>query len=142
MRRPMLTQYRVNFAKKPGLLSKLARLLAQEKIEPRSIIATGIGEQYSIQFLARRDERLRERLESLGVEVREDLIFQLEIPREGWELHRLTQALAERRIRIQSLYSAVDGRSMTIVLSVDEPANAVALIEKLGFAPDYSIVAQ
>jgi hypothetical protein len=75
----------------------------------------------------------------MGISVREELIFQLEMPHHHWELHKLAKSLAEKQINILSLYSVVDGENMRIVLAVDQPENAVALIEKLGYNPDYSI---
>jgi hypothetical protein len=134
-----MTQYNVQFGTDRAMLEKLTRLLAKEKIDSRSVLKASIGEKTGIQFLAPKDPALREKLERAGVAVKEDLIFQLEIRNRHWDLHRLAQALAEKSINIVSLYSRIEGENMRIVLAVDEPANAVALIEKLGFEPDYSI---
>jgi hypothetical protein len=139
MRRPTMTQYNVQFGSDSVMLEKLTRLLVKEKIDFKSVLTTSVGDKTAIQFLAPKDPALRERLEKTGVAVQEDLVFQLELPNSHWELHKLAQALAEKSINIVSLYSSIEGESMRIVLAVDEPANAVALIEKLGFEPDYSV---
>jgi hypothetical protein len=139
MLKPTLTQYNVQFGSDPAILDKLTRLLVKEKIDFKSVLTTSIGSRTAIQFLAPKDRTLREKLESAGVAVQEDQIFQVELPNRHWELHKLAQALADKRINIVSLYSTIEGESMRIVLAVDEPANAVALIEKLGFEPDYSV---
>ena len=78
-------------------------------------------------------------MEGMGIDVREETVFQLEMPHHHSELHKLAKTLADKDINILSLYSVVEGENMRIVLSVDEPANAVAIIRKLGFNPDYSI---
>lgn len=139
MLRPTMTQYNVQFANDRVTLERLTRLLVKERIDFKSVLTTSVGEKTAIQFLAPKDPELREKLEKTGVSVQEDLVFQLELPNDPRELHKLAQALAEKSINIVSLYSRIEGENIRIVLAVDEPANAVALIEKLGFDPDYSV---
>ena len=92
-----------------------------------------------IQFLAPNNDALREGLRKLGIDVREELVFQFEMPHHPWELHKLAKSLADEEINILSLYSTVEDERMRIVIAVDQPANAMAVIEKLGFEPDYAI---
>lgn len=139
MRRPMMTQYNVEFPNKPGIHARLTRLLLREKIDFASMITTRVGRKTMIQFLSPKDDALRERLDRIGITVREELVFQVEIPHHHRDIHKLAHALALKDINILSLYSVVEGNNMRIVLAVDQPANAVALIEKLGYNPDYSI---
>jgi hypothetical protein len=139
MRRPTITQYNVQFQNTTGMLAKLTRLLVREKIDFKSVITTSVDGKTAIQFLASKDAALREKLEKTGAVVQEDLIFQLELPNHHWELHKLAKTLAEKDINIVSLYSTIEGDNMRIILAVDQPANAVALVEKLGFDPDYSL---
>lgn len=139
MLRPTMTQYNVQFVNDRITLDKLTRLLVKEKISFNSVLTTSVGEKTAIQFLAPKDRALREKLEKTGAVVQEDLVFQLELPNSPWELHKVTQALAEKSINIVSLYSRIEGETMKLVLAVDEPENAVALIEKLGFEPDYAV---
>ena len=139
MRRPMTTQYNVEFPNRPGMHERLTRLLIQKKVAYKSMVTAQVGDKTVIQFLAPKNDALREELAKMEISVREELVFQLEMPHHHWELHKLAKGLAEKDINILSLYSVVDGDNMRIVLSVDQPANAVALIEKLGYHPDYSI---
>ena len=139
MLRPTMTQYNVQFVNDRITLDKLTRLLVKEKISFKSVLTTSVGEKTAIQFLAPKDHAFREKLEKTGAVVQEDLIFQLELPNNPEELHRVAQALAEKSINIVSLYSRIEGETMKLVLAVDEPENAVALIEKLGFEPDYAV---
>jgi hypothetical protein len=139
MRRATVTQYNVQFATNRVMLERMTRLLVNERIDFKSVLTTTLGEKTAIQFLAPKDPALREKLLKTGADVREDLVFQLQLPNRHWELHRLARALAEKSINIVSLYSEIEGDNMRIVLAVDEPANAMALVEKLGFEPDYSI---
>ncbi len=139
MRKPGTTQYNVEFPTDAALHDKLQRLLARKRIDAQSVVTTRVDARTLVQFLAPRSDALREELKKLGVNVREELIFQFEMPHHPWELHKLAKSIAEEGINILSLYSTVEGDNMRIVIAVDQPANAVALIKKLGFQPDYSI---
>lgn len=139
MRRQGKTQYNVEFPADPVVHGRLKRLLAKRKVDPRSIVTTCVDDRTWVQFLAPKDDAFREDLKKLGVSVREELIFQFEMPHHHWELHKLAKSLAAEDINILSLYGTVEGEQMRIVIAVDQPANAMALIEKLGFDPDYAI---
>jgi hypothetical protein len=139
MRAPSKTQYNVEFPSDPAVQDKLTRLLARMKVDRATVVTTCVGSRTLVQFLAPKSEALREELKKLGVAVREELIFQFEMPHHHWELHKLAKSLATEGINILSLYSSVEGEQMRIVLAVDQPANAMAIIERLGFDPDYAI---
>lgn len=139
MRKSSKTQYNAEFPSDPALHKQLTRLLAKNKIDPKSVVTTCVDARTLVQFLAPKNDALRDDLKKLGVCVREELIFQFEMPHHQWELHKLAKSLAEEDINILSLYSTIVGEQMRIVLAVDQPANAMALIEKLGFDPDYAI---
>lgn len=139
MRKPTTTQYDVEFPTDAQVQAKVTRLLAKERVDQRSLVVTRVDGKTLVQFRAEKNDGLRERLERLGAAVREELVFQLEMPHNHWELHKLAKSLAEKDINILSLYTTIEGDNMRIVLAVDQPANAVALIEKLGFDPDYMI---
>lgn len=139
MRKPPTTQYNIEFPTSAATRARVARVLSSEKIDAKSLVESRVGGRTLIQVLAPQSEALREKLVRAGAEAREELIFQVEVPNHHWELHKLAKALAERDINILSLYTSVEGDSMRIVLAVDQPANAVALMEKLGFQPDYAI---
>jgi hypothetical protein len=139
MRRSTMTQYNVDFPSDSRKHAALTKTLLREKIDFQSLMTTRIGDRTMVQFLAPKNDALRDRLRKRGIAVREDLIFQVEIPHHHWELHRLAKTLAEKGINIESLYSMVDDTHMRIILAVDQPANAVALMESLGYNPDYSI---
>lgn len=139
MRQPTKTQYNAEFASDPAVHKRLMRLLAKNKIDAKSVVTTCIDSRTLVQFLSPKSDELRESLRKLGIAVREELIFQFEMPHHPWELHKLAKSLADEEINILSLYSTVEGERMRIVLAVDQPANAMAVIEKLGFEPDYTI---
>ena len=139
MHRKPTTQYNVDFPNKPGMHAQLVRFLIKKKIDFQSLVTTRVGRRIMIQFLAPRNDAFRDELEKMGIGVREDTVFQLEMPNHHSELHKLAKTLADKDINILSLYSMVEGENMRIVLSVDEPANAVEIVRKLGFNPDYSI---
>ncbi len=139
MNRTDLTQYRVSLRNAPRTYSMLTRLLAKEKIKANAMRTTTNGDRIAVQFLAPKSSRLRAKLEKTGASVEEDQIFQLELPNRAAELQRLTRALADAGITILSLYSVVEADMIRMVLAVDEPANAVELITRLGYDPDYYV---
>ncbi|MDP3541047.1 MAG: hypothetical protein Q8T11_01110 [Elusimicrobiota bacterium] len=136
---PSKTQYNVEFPTDPAVQERLERLLAKVKVDKNSVVTTRVGDRTLLQFLAPKNDDLRDAVKDLGVSVREELIFQFEMPNHHWELHKLATTLAAEGINILSLYSSVEGEQMRVVLAVDQPANAMALIEKLGFEPDYTV---
>jgi hypothetical protein len=139
MRKPAMTQYNVEVAEEPSVHAKIARLLVADKIPYKSMATIRLRDKTTIQFLAPKNDALRDKLMAIGIKVREEQIFQLELPRHPWELHRLAKSLAEKGINILSLYSKIEGDNMRIVLAVDQTANAVELIRTLGFDPDYTV---
>lgn len=134
-----LTQYDVELPNTPEDLSRVTRLLAREPVRFDALATASSGDRAVLRFLAYKDAGLRRRLSLPGVRVRECQVFELEVPNRHWELHQIAKTLAEKGIRILSLDSSVEGRNLRMVLAVDDPANAVALISKLGFEPDYSV---
>lgn len=139
MRQPAKTQYNAEFRSDPAVQKRLTRLLERNKVDAESVVVNCVNGRTMVQFLAPKDDGLREELRKLGVAVREELVFQFEMPHHPWELHKLAKSLADQEINILSLYSTVEGEHMRIVIAVDQPANAMAIVEKLGFDPDYVI---
>ena len=140
MRKATLTQYTVLLPNEPRRFAKLAKVLAKARIGARSVLTASSGRRASVQFLAHHDPELRRRLEENATEVQENLVFQFEAPNHPWELHRVTEALAEAGIRIISLFSKADGSRLKVILAVDQPANAVETISRLGYTPDYLVL--
>ena len=134
-----VTQYDIEVPDRPGELTKLTRLLAKESIRLDGLVAASIDDKAVLRFLAYKDAGLRRKLAKAGLRFRENQVFELEMPNRHWELHQLAKTLANRGINILSLHSAVEGENLRMVLAVDDPANAVALISKLGFEPDYAV---
>jgi len=139
MRQATKTQYNAEFDSDPALHKRLTRLLAKHSVDGEYVVTTCIESRTMVQFLSPKNDALRENLKKLGIDVREELIFQFEMPHHPWELHKLAKSLAAEEINILSLYSSIEGEQMRITLAVDQPANAMAIIEKLGFEPDYAI---
>lgn len=139
MNRADITQYRVSFRDAPRTRAMMSQLLATEKIRSEAQRTAKRGDRIEVYFLAQKSARLREKLERTGAAVAEDQVFQVELPKRGAALDRLTKALEDADIKIISLYSVVEGDSMRMILAVDEPANAVALASSLGFDPDYYV---
>jgi hypothetical protein len=139
MRKQTMTQYNVEFPNEPTVHAKLTRLLVKEKVPYKSVVTIRLGDKTTIQFLAPRNNDLREKLEKMAIRVHEEEVFELELPHHPYELHKLAKSLAEKDINILSLYSSVEGENMRIVLTVDQTANALELIRKLGFDPSYPV---
>lgn len=139
MRDTALTQYSVEFPDQPAVHAKLTRMLLKERIPYKAVVTVRVAGKATIQFLAPKNNALRAKLSMAGVSVREEAAFELEIPHHPWELHKLAKSLADQDINIISLYTKVEGENMRIILSVDQTANAMALMRKLGFHPDFPV---
>ena len=139
MVRPTITQYTVRFPEGRGGVPRLTSLLARAGVNVRAMVSANVAGEDVVQFLARKDADLRERLERAGLQVREQQIFQLELANNHWELHKLAQALADNEIGVLSFYSEVADGRLKVILAVDETANAVALADRMGFEPDYAV---
>ncbi|MBI3299883.1 MAG: hypothetical protein HYZ75_17095 [Elusimicrobia bacterium] len=139
MRQEAMAQYSVEFPDEPAVHARLTRLLVKEKVPYKSVITIRQGDKTTIQFLAPHSTAMREKLKRIGISVREEQVFELEIPHHPWELHKLARSLAEKDINILSLYSSIEGENMRIVLAVDQTANAMELVRKLGFEPSYPV---
>lgn len=139
MLKPAMTQYNVEFPNEPAVHAKLTRLLVKDRVPFKSVVTIRVGDKTTIQFLAPKNKALRDKLQRMGIKVREEQVFQLDMPNHPWELHKLAKSLAEKDINILSLYSSVKGENMRIVLAVDQTANAFALVQKLGFDADYHV---
>ena len=139
MRKPTLAQYNVQFPNAPALHAQLTRLLIREKVPLKFMMTVRMGDRTTIQFLAPRSGGLKEKLQAMGIEVRQGQVFQVRLPRHPWELHKLARSLAAEGINIESLYTHVEEDTMRIVMSVDQTANALALFRDLGLDPDYAV---
>lgn len=134
-----ITQYSVTIRNAPHTFTMLTRLLTKEKIRESVTRTTRRGDRIAIQFLAPKSAKLRARLEQTGASVQEDPIFQLEMPNRASDMDKLMKSLSDAGIKILSLYSVVENDSIRMVLAVDDPANAVALVTRLGYDPDYYV---
>lgn len=139
MRKRAMAHYSVEFPNEPAVHAKLTRILIKEKVPFKSMLTIRVGDSATIQFLAPKDNTMRAKLEKMGIPLREEQVFELEIPHQPYELHKLASTLAGGGINIVRLYSKVVGGHMRIVLAVDQTADAMALIRKLGFDPFYPV---
>jgi hypothetical protein len=125
------TQYTVIAPQSPGGLAKVLEALALGGVSFSHLLSLNVGGSAAVQFLAREDAALIDKLSSGGLTVTKRHAFALELGRHSAELNRLTRTLAQQDINILSLYGTSDGRRIRIVLAVDRPAGAVDVVARL-----------
>ncbi len=131
LRQQTVTQYSVVVPNEPGELARVTHLLTEEGVNLEGVISVNVGDTSNVQFVAGRSDGLRRRLEDAGLRVLENQVFHIQLRREPEELNRLATALCDDGINILSLYGNLDGELVKLVLAVDRPERAAAVLSRL-----------
>ena len=129
-----LTQYSVLVPNEPGKLAFVTELIRKDLPNVRGVQTVNVGDGTSIQFVAPNAPELRRTLESHGFAVRENQVFQLQLPENNGGLTSLARGLADKGINVLSLYGLQERSQAKVVVSVDRPEQAQPLFESLGIS--------
>lgn len=129
-----LTQYSVLVPNEPGKLAFVTELIQKELANVRGVQTVNVGDGTSIQFVAPNAPELRRTLENHGFAVRENQVFQLQLPENNGGLPSLARGLADKGINVLSLYGLTERQHAKVVVSVDRPEQAQPLFESLGIS--------
>jgi hypothetical protein len=130
-----LKQYSVMTSNEPWMLAKLTQVLSKEGINISGMMTMNVGDTSCVQFMADRSHDLSMKLESAGLRVSESDVLQVNIPNKPEDLNRLCKSLAEKMIKVHSLYGAAEGQNVKLVLSVDKPENCASVVNEMGYSP-------
>jgi hypothetical protein len=127
----MSHKYVVVVPNQPGVLRHLTQLLSQEGVNIDSLLTETFGDVASYRFLLEKENGLRRTLEDAGFHVVNDKVFRLDLPNRPGELDQLAQKLSEQGIGIRYLYGTSHGRTTKVILAVDRPEDALAIVKQL-----------
>lgn len=134
MSRQTLTQYGVIVSNEPGELARVTHLLSEEGVNLEGVLSVNAGDTSSVQFVTARSTNLRRRLEQAGLQVQEQEVFHVQLRRRTAELNRLASALSAEGVNILSLYGNLEGERVKVVLAVDRPQKAAAVLSRFRVA--------
>ncbi len=118
-----LTQYTVEFPNDPAIQESLTRLLLQEEIDIRSMIAVQDGSRTVVRFRAAKNDALRDRLAAASLIVRQEPCARDNAP-------------AKPAAGLRAAYGVVEDGKMRLVLAVEDESDVDAVFGALGYKTD------
>jgi hypothetical protein len=127
----MAQQLTVFIENRPGALSEITEVLADEDINIRSIMVEG---EHDFGFARIRATPFREAervLRDAGFQVRTGEVLNLALENKPGALHDVLEALAAEEINIENMYGTADNHpdDPELVLQVDDPDAAKRVLE-------------
>lgn len=121
-----MTQYTVALKNAPGQVHRVAAALAKEKINILGVSSETIGDVGYVRFVAEKGLDVRRALKDIGGEVFERKAFCVPLLNRYGELARLTKALAEAGVNVETLYATAgdEAERCRLVLCVDQAEKA------------------
>ncbi len=114
-----------------GLLSEITVALGAAKVNIGAICAYGMQNEATFMLLADSNAKAKKALAPLGVEVKEDEVFAVEMPNKSGELHKVAKRIGDAGINIIYMYgTTVAGRSAICVFATSDNAQAIKVINK------------
>jgi hypothetical protein len=113
-----------------GALKKVTQILTKEGVNIDSVLTETYGDVAAFRFLLEKENGTRKRLQTEGFQVIEDQVFRLDLPNRPGELNKLTAKLADEEIGIRYLYGTSHGQTTKVILAVDRPEKAAAIVKE------------
>jgi hypothetical protein len=114
-----------------GLLSEVSAVLAGAKVNISNICAYGMQGEANFMLTTDSNARAKKALSPLGVEIKEDEVFAVEMPNKPGELQKVAKKLADAGINIVYMYGTTGaGRAATCIFTTSDDAKAIKLINK------------
>lgn len=124
------TQFSVTVPHRPGMLSRMTKLLSDAGVNIDGLSTESRGESADIRFTADRPEMIFPLLRGGGYHVLDIQVFRLSLPAGPWKLHVLAHELAKEGVNILSLWGAARGLSADLVIAVDRSEKAAPVIAR------------
>lgn len=127
-----MRQFDINIKNKPGALAAVCDVIAKGGINIKAI-SSEMGDSSSIIKIVTDDETAtRKVLQDSRISFNEYEIIGIELIDRPGELARLTKALAEYGVNIESIYLLDKRKDITkLAVKVDHLANAIKALEKM-----------
>ncbi|MBI5208928.1 MAG: ACT domain-containing protein [Elusimicrobia bacterium] len=128
----VIKQFSVFLPNRPGALSILAKIFAEEKINIIGIASEVRDDSGVVRIAVGEDKDISSILTKHGFSSVESRLLSIEAPDRPGELFQIAKSLADARINITTVYgTARDGQTSRILVAVENTDKARALIEKL-----------
>ncbi|MCY3023999.1 MAG: ACT domain-containing protein [Planctomycetota bacterium] len=121
---PVVKQLSVFLANKPGVMARLCRSLAQQKINLQGLSVSDTVDHAVIRMITSNPAKARVLLESAGVLVIETDVLALSLPDRPGELGRVAATLAKAKVNIEYAYGTTGNPSALMILRVSDIAKA------------------
>lgn len=116
---------------KPGQLSEVTTSILNAKVNISNICAYGMQGEATFMLTTDGNAKAKKRLASLGVDIRDYDVIEVEMPNKPGELQKVAKKLAEASINIVYLFgTTAAGRTATCVLTTSDNAKAIKLINR------------
>jgi hypothetical protein len=128
----VLKQFSVFMPNRPGALARLARLISDRGINVLGIASEVRDDSGMVRLAVSQTTDLSSILSGAGFASVETSLISVEVTDQPGELARLTQALAEGKVNITTVYgTSVGGNSSRILINVESTERARVLLERL-----------
>jgi len=133
-----LKEIALKMPNRPGQIARVARLLAEQKINIASISLDSAGTRSSVRLMTDRPERAVQALEDAGftVDMHDTIVVRLE-DRAGSFL-RVLDILASKKVNVESIAILVtrEGSQVLAAVATDDIARARRVLEAEGVVSD------
>jgi hypothetical protein len=126
----MATEFSVILEDKPGTLADLTEALAQNAVNIMAIHATPCPKEWKVQFIANDPDATMRALRDVAMDYTVQNVLVVALPHEPGMLARISRALGDSGININSLYITMDRQ---VVMDVDNLNRAQVVVMGLGF---------
>lgn len=114
-----------------GLLSEITTTLASAKVNINAICAYGMQGEANFMFTADSLAKAKKALASLGVELKENDVFAVEMTNKPGELQKVAKKIADAGINIIYMYGTTSaGRPATCVFATSDDVQAIKTINR------------
>lgn len=126
-----LKQFSVFMPNKPGALSRLAQLFAEQRINLVGIASEVRDDSGLVRLAVDSNADVSAILSQGGFSSVETSLLSVELDDKPGELARVTKLLADGKINITTVFgTSVSGSSCRILINVENTPKALALLEK------------
>ncbi|HUH66886.1 MAG TPA: ACT domain-containing protein [Syntrophales bacterium] len=121
---------------KPGALESVTRILKDEGINIRSLSLADTSDFGILRLIVNDANKALRVLNENGLRVSRTSVVAVEVPDRPGGLHSILAVLAENGINVEYLYAFIEksGENAVIIFRFDSPDDAIAALQKSGFA--------
>lgn len=125
---PKTTQLTLTLESRPGVLAKIARVLADAGVNITAFCAGDAAGRGKLRILVNNPGKARRALRAARYRASVEPVFAVRLANKPGRLARVADKLAKSRINIKSAYATTTGRGGTVVLTVSSPGKARRLL--------------